>query len=280
VIVQGLSGGRVIPTPRNVASETKEYYREVVRVSTVFALLTDMTMLLLGGSLKRRERISARLGDVLSQMYLISAVLKRYEDDNRNPTDACFVHWSVQDALVKAQQALLGVMDNLPSKWLGQLVRFIAFPFGLPYTEPSDELGSDVAMAMQSVGPGRDRLIADMFMQGDISDPIFCSEQALKLLSEVKEIESRLRRLALGGSIRPMPQSLILMQEWVGECYRAGVLNTQEYRVMTTFVRLADAAVHVDDFPQDLNAAADQVRRQQGQSTPPSSVAERKAVTS
>src|SRR3546814_18469378 len=71
------------------------YYRQLARYACAFALLADVSMALLGGSLKRRERLSARLGDILSQMYLASAVLKRFEDDGRQAADAPLAHWSL-----------------------------------------------------------------------------------------------------------------------------------------------------------------------------------------
>ncbi|MFX8227169.1 acyl-CoA dehydrogenase domain-containing protein, partial [Acinetobacter baumannii] len=82
------------------------YFRAVVHLSSAFALLTDVSMGVLGGTLKFRERISARLGDVVSQLYLVSAVLKRFEDEGRQEEDLPYVDWSVQDALHRAQEAI------------------------------------------------------------------------------------------------------------------------------------------------------------------------------
>jgi acyl-CoA dehydrogenase len=264
--VSGLTGGRLGGlgvAPEAAAPAMLPYYRAVDRLSTVFALLTDMAMFVLGASLKRRERISARLGDVLSQMYLVSATLKRFEDDGRPAADLPFLHWSVQDALLKAQQALTGVLENFPNRPLAWLARLLVFPLGLPYCAPTDALGAAVAEAMQTAGKARDRLLADSFVQSEISDPVSCAEMAFALLPKVELIEQRLKPAIRAGALSPVPQSLPAMQDWVTKAAMLGVINMEERRVMADFARFADVSVHVDDFPQDFNAAADVARRQQ-----------------
>jgi acyl-CoA dehydrogenase len=258
----GWTGGRMAPASEAAAPEMRRYYRAVSRLSAAFALLTDLSMFVLGGSLKRRERISGRLGDILSQMYLISAALKRYEDDGRPAADAPYVHWSIQDALVKAQQALIGVLHNFPNRALAGLVHMLVFPFGLPYRNPSDSLGTAVAEAMQTAGESRDRLLADSFVQGEIGDPISCGEMAFALLSQVEAIEKRLKPAIQSGILTPIPQSLVSMQEWVTNTATAGMLNAEEQRTMSDFARFTDTAVQVDDFPQDFNASSDAAKRQ------------------
>ena len=110
----GLTGGRTSAAPtRDV---TRQYYQQLNRLSANLALLSDVSMAVLGGSLKRRERISARLGDVLSQMYLASATLKRYDDEGRNEADLPLVHWGVQDALPHAEVAVDDLLRNFPNR--------------------------------------------------------------------------------------------------------------------------------------------------------------------
>jgi acyl-CoA dehydrogenase len=257
----GLSAGRTAPTPDNSAEDMAPYYRAVGRLSTAFALLTDVSMFVLGGELKRRERISARLGDVLSQMYLISATLKRYEDDGRHAADAPYVHWSVQDALNKAQQAIDGVLDNFPNRVVAVLARLLVFPFGLPYSPPSDELGGEVAKAMQTAGESRERLLADGYLADDLRDPVTCGELAFALLPMVESIEHRLKPAIKSGKITSMPQSLPEMAEWTTQVASQGLLTPEERRALSDFARFTDLSVHVDDFPPDLNAAADADKR-------------------
>ena len=110
-------------------------------------------MLVLGGSLKRRERLSARLGDILSQMYLISATLKRYQDEGRQAADAPLAHWSIQDALFRLQEAFDGVLENYPNRFVAWGLRRIVFPWGHPQSLPSDELGQQVAKLLINRAP-------------------------------------------------------------------------------------------------------------------------------
>jgi acyl-CoA dehydrogenase len=113
-LVFGVTGGRGIDVPTE--APTKRYYQQLTRYSSAFAFAADVAMLVLGGSLKRKEKLSARLGDVLSQMYLCSATLKRLEDDGRPEADLPLLHWSMQDALFRIQEAFDGVLQNFPNR--------------------------------------------------------------------------------------------------------------------------------------------------------------------
>jgi acyl-CoA dehydrogenase len=256
-----LTGGLTAPVPAKAADEMAPYYRAVGRLSTAFALMTDLSMFTLGGDLKRRERISSRLGDALSMMYLISATLKRYEDEGRQEADAPYVHWSIQDALRKAQAALDGVLSNFPSRPAAVLARVLAFPFGLPYAAPSDQLGTQVATAMQTHGAARERLLAGSFLADDLRDPVACGELAFGLLAMVDGIEHRLKPAIKAGQLPPVPQSLPQMEEWIANAAAQGMMTPEERRAMSDFARYTDLSVHVDDFSPDLNAAADAEKR-------------------
>ncbi|WP_295996516.1 acyl-CoA dehydrogenase [Rugamonas sp.] len=258
----GLSGAIFAPVPQHAVPDVRRHYRAAGRLATAFALLTDLSMFVLGSELKRRERISARLGDALSQLYLVSAALKRYDDDLYPAADAPYVHWSVQDALLKAQLALVGVLDNFPNRAVAVLARLLMFPLGLPQRAPSDQLGSAVADAMQTGGAARERLLADSFIADDIGDPIACGELAFALLPQVNAIEQRLKPAFHNGTIEPIPQSLVEMQAWILQAASRNHITMEERRVMADYARFAALAIHVDDFPADLNAAADTAKRQ------------------
>ena len=245
----GLGGARLAAVPAAGAPELAAYYRALTRLSTAFAVMTDMSMFVLGGELKRRERLSARLGDVVSQLYLCSSVLKRYEDDGRPPADLPYVHWSLQDALVKAQQGLAGVLENFPARGLAVLLRTVLFPFGLPHRPPSDQLGSDVTHAMQTAGDDRERLLADCYVESEGSqggDPLASAERALMLLPQVVAIEKRLKDA--NADLKHMPQSLSAMQTWLSAAKAAGAISCQEHNTLLEFARLVDGLIQVDDF--------------------------------
>ncbi|MCC7599961.1 acyl-CoA dehydrogenase [Janthinobacterium sp. FW305-129] len=247
----GLGGARLAAVPDAGAPALAPYYRALTRLSTAFAVMTDMSMFVLGGELKRRERLSARLGDVLAQLYLASSVLKRYEDDGRPEADLPYVHWSLQDALVKAQQGLTGVLDNFPARVLAILLRTLLFPFGLPHRPPSDELGSEVALALQTPGADRERLLADGHVASDAADPVACAERALALLPEVLSIEKRLKDTPAGAALRHLPQSLSAMQPWLAAAKAANTISCQEHNTLLEYARLVDGLIQVNDFPTD-----------------------------
>jgi acyl-CoA dehydrogenase len=113
----GLTGARFAAAP--FKDQTKGYYQQLSRLSANLAFLSDMAMGTLGGELKRKERVSARLGDVLSQLYLASSALKRYQDEGRQQADLPLLHWALQDALFKAQEAIDELLRNFPNRWIG-----------------------------------------------------------------------------------------------------------------------------------------------------------------
>src|SRR3954463_13235312 len=131
--IYGLTHAAFAPVPKNASPELTHYYRNVSRLSAAFAFLADVSMLAMGGALKRKEKISGRLGDVLSMMYLVSATLKRYEDMGRIKADLPLVRWSVRDALYHAQKALDGLFSNFPVKPLARLLRWSIFPLGMSF---------------------------------------------------------------------------------------------------------------------------------------------------
>ena len=152
----GLTDGRFSSAP--VKDTTTRYYQQLNRYSANIAFLSDISMAVLGGSLKRKERLSARLGDILSQLYLSSATLKRYESDGRIADDLPLVHWGLQDSLKQTEEAIDEFLANFPNKWLGKVLRVMILPFGRVRKAPSDKVDSQVAQILQTPSATRDRL--------------------------------------------------------------------------------------------------------------------------
>ncbi|MGF6778085.1 acyl-CoA dehydrogenase [Paraburkholderia sp. GAS334] len=259
--VYGLTAGGFIAKPQRAHAPLVHYYRAATRISTAFALLADVSMFVLGGDLKRRERISGRLGDVLSQLYLISATLKRFEDEGRQESDLPLVCWGVEDALYQAQQAIDGVLANYPNRLAASLVRALAFPFGLPHRAPSDSLGSAIAELVQTPGAARDRLVADSYVPPVDVDPLGYGELAFALNPRVTEIEQKLRDAVKKGFIAPMPQSLPDLATWIETAEGIGLIDGSEREVLADYARYAAEVVKVDDFPADFGMLADLQKR-------------------
>jgi acyl-CoA dehydrogenase len=210
-------------------------------------------MLVLGGSVKRREKLSARLGDILAQMYLISCTLKRYEDEGRKIEDAPFAHWAIWDSMYKAQQAFDGVIANFPVRFIAAFLHRSIFPWGHPYVVPSDDLGHEVAKSLIQPSATRDRLTAECYLPKTEQEPIGAIELALLATLEAEPIEAKIRAAEKAGRFDNNPRANVRDIAIVAaEC---GVITAAEYEVMKRRNALRDIVVHVDDFPFDFNVA-------------------------
>lgn len=186
----GLTAGRTSTSPTRDA--TRRYYQHLNRISANLALLSDVAMSVLGGSLKRRERISARLGDLLSQLYLASATLKRYEDEGRQESDLPLVLWGVQDALNQAEDAIDDLLRNFPNRLVAGALRLTIFPAGRHCRAPSDRLEHKLAKILQIPSATRTRLGRGQYLAPSEHNPAGQLEQALHDVMAAEPIHDRL----------------------------------------------------------------------------------------
>jgi acyl-CoA dehydrogenase len=249
-LVIGLTGSHWLSLPVDVAPETRRHHQQLMRMSSAFAFLADAAMLTMGGDLKRREKLSARLGDILSQMYLCSATLRRFEAEGRQAADAPLMHWAIRDALYQAQNAFEGVIANFPNRLVGGLLRRFIFPLGRPYIVPSDRLGGEVAKLLIEPSAARDRLTAGMYVPDDEHDPVGVIEYALAATVAAEPIEARVRAAQKKGSLKARGAGL--MQA----AFDAGLIDAAEFALIARRDALRDRVVKVDDFPQDLGTDA------------------------
>lgn len=231
--VRGWTGGLAAPAPKNAAFTS--HWRQLSRYASAFALLSDLSLLTLGGALKRKEMLSARLGDILSELYLLGAVLKRFETEGRPEADKPLVEYIMEKGYNRMALAFNGVLDNLPARWAAILTRAIAFPLGVPYHEPSDELTSEVAAILMRPSSQRDRLTPDLYLgEGHAQHPIKDLELAFELVSEAAPIEKKLRE----ANIRD-PE----------EAREAGVISNAEFVRLAEAKEAVDKVIAVDAFP-------------------------------
>ena len=249
-LMKGLSGSHFVAVPDTVAPETRRYYQQLTRFSSAFAFLSDISMLVLGGELKRREKLSARLGDILSMMYLCSATLKRYESEGRQQADAPLMHWAVWDAMYKAQQAFEGVIDNFPSAFAGRLLYHIIFPLGRPYAVPSDRIGHQVARLLIAPSATRDRLTAETYLPASENEAIGALELALAATIEAEPIDAKIRAAEKRGALDDNPDANV--RDLAKAAFAAGIVSAAEYAVLRRRDELRDIVIHVDDFPPDF----------------------------
>ncbi|BCV53762.1 acyl-CoA dehydrogenase FadE [Shewanella algae] len=242
----GLTGSRFSNAP--FADKTKRYYQHMNRFSANLALLSDLAMATLGGNLKRKERISARLGDLLSQLYLASATLKRYQDEGRQSEDLPLVQWAVEDALYKLQSSLDELLDNFPAG-LGGVLRLVLFPFGRPLKRPSDVLDHKVAKIMQTPCASRDRLGKGQFWEACDNNAVGIQEQTFKDILAAEPLYDKVCKAA--GKRLPF----MWLDKVAAEGKALGVLSDDEVALLERAEIGRMKSINVDDFdPAELKA--------------------------
>ena len=249
-LVFGLTNGRFIAVPP-VANE--RYYQKLTRYATAFALLADASLLILGGSLKRREKVSARLGDILSQLYLCSATLKRFEDDGRGEADLPLFRGAMDDAIFRIEEAFDGVLRNFPNRIAALGLRVLIFPTGRRARPPSDLLGHQVTALLMQPGETRDRLTAGMYLPQGSDDPIGALELALHSTLECEPLQARVeaaRKVRGSSRVRRMNEL-----ERLADAQDKGILPQEEALLLERDYELRRKVVMVDDFaPEELPA--------------------------
>ncbi|MEG7500888.1 acyl-CoA dehydrogenase FadE [Providencia stuartii] len=189
----GLTNGRGSSAPTK--DETRRYYQMLNRQSANLALLADISMAVLGGSLKRRERISARLGDILSHLYLATATLKRYEDEGRQKADLPLVKWAVEDCLYQSEKAMDDLLKNFPNRMVAGLMRITLFPTGRAMSAPSDRLDHKLAQLLMEPSETRDRIGRGQYLTPTEHNPHGLVNQALYDIIAAEPIFERICRL-------------------------------------------------------------------------------------
>ncbi|PMH41075.1 acyl-CoA dehydrogenase [Vibrio sp. 10N.286.49.B3] len=168
--------------------ETARYYQQLNRYSTSLALLSDISMATLGGSLKRKERLSARLGDILSQLYLSSATLKRFDDEGRQSEDLPLVHWGLKDSLKQTELAIDEFLANFSNPVIARLLRLVLMPYGKVRKGPSDKLDSQLAKILQTPSATRSRIGQGQYLEPTENNPAGRIEQALTIILDAEPI--------------------------------------------------------------------------------------------
>ena len=227
---------------------TRRYYQNINRYSAAFALASDFAMLTLGGKLKIKELLSARLGDVLSSMYLASTVLKHFENQGRRASDLPLVEWSIRSLMYHAQEQLHSFLQNFPNRPIATMLRFFIFPRGRTYSAPSDELGRKVVDLMTRSGEARDRLSKQAYTTVEPGNPLGLLQEALLLSEEMAPLEQKLRQAQ---------KERLIKSEYLGlqidEAEHAEIISKDEAGRMRDYHQKVLDLLAVDDFaPEDF----------------------------
>ncbi len=250
----GLTSSRIARKP--VAGKTGRYYQQLTRMSSALAMVSDLSMMIFGGDLKRLERLSARLGDVLSHLYLASTALKYYEDHGRQLTDLPYVEWCVQRSLYEIQQAFLHFFENLPVRGLGTALKWIVFPYGKQFKKPSDKLDHQIVKAMLSDNELRDRITTDIYIGESEDHPTGKIESAFHKILAAAPVEKLLRKAMKEGQISGKGS----LQENVDMAVAAGLISQEEANLYLEAEAARLDAIQVDDYSKEyiLNGQVEQ----------------------
>jgi len=239
----GLTRGRTSRVP--VGDATRRYYQYINRLSANLALLSDVSMGVLGGSLKRRERISARLGDILSQLYLATATLKRYDEEGRNEADLPLVHWGVQDCLNQAETAIENLLRNFPNGAVAALMTLVIFPLGRVHRAPSDRLDHELARLLQIPSATRSRLARGQYLVASEHNPVGQLEEALRDIIAAEPVHKKL------GDAMGRKLSFTRLDKLAQAGLEAGHLTADEARILTRAEESRLRSINVDEFEPD-----------------------------
>ncbi len=242
-LLRGWSGGMLAPAAG--VSGIDRHFRTLGRHAAAFALLSDLSLLSLGGSLKFREMLSARLGDILSELYLLSAVLKRWVDEGSLHEDLPLVNYAMAAGEARLVAAFAGVLRNHPARWAAWLVRFVAFPCGFARGGPSDRLAKACAEILLTPSVQRDRLTPGIYA-GAGDEALAVLERAFLAAQEVAPLRRRLREAKIDD---------------LDVAVERGVLSVEEKDRLAEAERLLEAVVAVDDFPPEAFSSLMQARR-------------------
>ncbi|BBB97515.1 MULTISPECIES: acyl-CoA dehydrogenase [Bradyrhizobium] len=230
------SFGLFAPAPD--AGDATEFYRQLSRYSSAFALCADMALLTLGGALKRKEMLSARFGDILSELYLLSAALKRWQDEGRQKEDIPALEWCMASGFKTIENRFAEIFANLPNRPVAWLLKFLIQPFGARVTGPSDRIVHLCAQLVLSPSAARDRLTPDLaFVEDD--GGIARLEKAFRLVTEAEDAAKQLRAARL--------------HDW-REAVKKGVITEADGEKLAAAHDAVAKVIEVDDFaPQALS---------------------------
>jgi len=240
-LFHNMSCGRLLHAPQH--GPRGHFYRQFGRMSLAFAVITEITLMTLGGGLKRKESISGRLGDVLSYLYLGSAVLKHHYDNGSPDDELPLLEWACKDLLYNIQTRLYEVLNNLPIRVTARIARLLTFPLGKPYQRPDDALCQRVADILMHPGALRDRLTEGVYIPDDDREPVAQLEMALHKAAAAEPLLHKLRIAMKNGKIaRGDPEACL------DAGLTAGVITEVEANIIRAAISARKVVIQVDEF--------------------------------
>ncbi len=223
---------------------TRQYYRQIRRLSAALALTTDFALGMLGGDLKRKEKLSARLGDVLSNLYLATAVLKRFHDEGEHVADLPLLHWTARYTLSQAEFHLHRFYKNFPNRTLASLMHFFVLPYGRIIETPDDKMGHKISRLLMEPNEARARLGQIGFYEDDGKNNFGLLETALKYCIKAEPIEKKIRQAVKTGKLAQQDYD-----DLISRALEAGVISKDEMNIAVQAREHREKIIAVNDFP-------------------------------
>ena len=188
------------------------------------------------------------MADALSELYMLAATLKRYDDDGRPAGDEHIVTLAAKNALHRFQEAIGGTIDNFPAQWARPLMRAVVFPLGRRFKPASDALGHKVAKHALQPGEERDRLTRHIFISKDVNDPTGILEVTLEKVIAAEPAEKKLEKAIRDGLVRRYHGV-----DWFADAEAKGVITAAEAEQLREVETLVARVIAVDHFdPAEL----------------------------
>ncbi|WP_454631239.1 acyl-CoA dehydrogenase [Bradyrhizobium cenepequi] len=220
------------------AGDATKFYRRLSRYSSAFAICADMALLTLGGALKRKEMLSARFGDILSELYLLSAALKRWQDEGRQKEDFAALEWCMASGFKTIENRFAEILANLPNRFVAVILKLLIQPFGARVLGPSDRVVHQCAALVLEPSAARDRITSDLaFVEDD--GGVARLEKAFRLVSATEDIAKQMRAARLRDP---------------NEAVKKGVITQSDADRLVAARAAVAAVIEVDDFaPEALS---------------------------
>ncbi len=241
--ILGVTGGKLGSVEGSAKLE--QHYRDLNRLSTAFALIADVSMLTLQSKLKFKEMLSARLGDLLSTLYLASMVLKHYENEGCPEEEYPLVEWSLKYLTNQYQVAMQEILQNYPNRFLAMKLRWLIFPLGARFNAPADSLDTTVSKLFTKNSKVRERHLESVFVKDMPTNPLGQVDAVFKKQAELKPLFDKIKAAVKSGTIKKA-----LGAEQINVALQAEVLSKDEANTLFAYDKALMEVIHVDHFDE------------------------------
>lgn len=240
-LLYGMSGGHFIRIRQNKIF--KKYLRQFTRMSVAFRMVSDISFAVIGTQLKIKEALSARLGDILSHLYLASATMKYYFDNGQTTYEKKFLQWSLDYCLYQIQKSFFDFFENFPKPWIANIMRFFIFPWGRKFIFPADQNSFDIANFMQKISDGRNQLTQYVYMNRELpNDPVAKVENAMECFLKASSLFKKLS-CHYNQQLR-----ISKLAKIVKNAYNDGIITENEQEQLLEVHRVLNDVIQVDEF--------------------------------